>query len=132
MLRLFIKRHRLAINSWSASSIFMMPFLLKQPPREEDGDNPLEICLLAPNPTEMSKEFLERFKLKGYYAAFGQSETSLIAGKRWDEEAPPGSPGKINTKYFDVRIFDEDDEEVPAGTQGEIVIRPKEPYVMSI
>jgi crotonobetaine/carnitine-CoA ligase len=110
----------------------MMPFLLKQPPREDDGDNPMEICLLAPNPPEMTEQFLKRFNLKKYYAAFGQSETSLIAIKRWDEEVPPGSPGKINSRYFDVRVFDENDEEVPAGTPGEIVIRPKEPFVMSM
>ena len=27
-----------------------------------------------------------------------------------------------NDEYFDVRIFDDDDDEVPAGTDGEIVV----------
>ena len=36
----------------------------------------------------------------------------------------------INDQYFDVRIFDDDDHEVPTGIDGEIVIRPKRPHVM--
>jgi len=110
----------------------MMPFLLSQPPREDEGENPLEICLLAPNPAGMTEQFIERFKLKGCSAAFGQSETNLIAVKHWNEEVPPGCPGKINTKYLDVRIFDENDDEAPVGVQGEIVLRPKEPYLISM
>ena len=36
----------------------------------------------------------------------------------------------INDEYFDVRIFDDDDDELPRNTDGEIVIRPKRPHVM--
>ena len=35
-----------------------------------------------------------------------------------------------NDEYFDVRIFDDDDQELPRGTDGEIVVRPKRPHVM--
>ena len=31
----------------------------------------------------------------------------------------------INDEYFDVRIFDDDDHELPRGTDGEIVVRPE-------
>ena len=36
----------------------------------------------------------------------------------------------INDEYFDVRIFDDDDNELPRGTDGEIVLRPKRPHTM--
>ena len=36
----------------------------------------------------------------------------------------------INDEYFDVRIFDDDDDELPRGTDGEIVLRPKRPHTM--
>ena len=36
----------------------------------------------------------------------------------------------VNTEYFDVRIFDDEDNELPRGSEGEIVIRPKRPHVM--
>src|SRR5205823_2519094 len=31
---------------------------------------------------------------------------------------------------FDTRIFDDDDNELPRGREGEIVVRPKRPHVM--
>ena len=42
----------------------------------------------------------------------------------------PNAAGVINDEYFDVRIFDDDDNELPRNTDGEIVIRPKRPHVM--
>ena len=42
----------------------------------------------------------------------------------------PNAAGVINDEYFDVRIFDDDDNELARGTDGEIVIRPKRPHVM--
>ena len=42
----------------------------------------------------------------------------------------PNAAGVINDEYFDVRIFDDDDDELPRDTDGEIVIRPKRPHVM--
>ena len=54
------------------------------------------------------------------------TEASLIS---WQ---PPGVAqqaqrrrASINDEYFDVRIFDDDDNELPRGTDGEIVIRPE-------
>ncbi len=45
-------------------------------------------------------------------------------------ENRPNAAGVVNDEYFDVRIFDDDDHEVPPGTDGEIVLRPKRPHVM--
>ena len=38
--------------------------------------------------------------------------------------------GVLNDEYFDVRVFDDDDNELPANADGEIVVRPKRPHVM--
>ena len=46
-----------------------------------------------------------------------------------DESAPPGSSGRAN-EDFDVRIFDDNDNELPPNTPGEIVIRPRRPHIM--
>ncbi len=45
-------------------------------------------------------------------------------------ENRPNAAGVVNDEYFDVRIFDDDDTEVPSGTEGEIVLRPKRSHVM--
>jgi crotonobetaine/carnitine-CoA ligase len=42
----------------------------------------------------------------------------------------PNAAGIINDEYFDVRIFDGDDHELPRGEDGEIVLRPKRPHTM--
>jgi crotonobetaine/carnitine-CoA ligase len=47
------------------------------------------------------------------------------------EGAPPGSMGGI-TPGFDARVVDENDEEVPAGTAGELVVRSDEAFAFSL
>ena len=42
----------------------------------------------------------------------------------------PNAAGVLNTEYFDVRLFDDDDQEVEPGARGEIAVRPKRPHVM--
>ena len=53
--------------------------------------------------------------------------TSLAPGEY--EHAAPGSSGKRNDD-FDVLIVDDEDRELPPGTAGEIIIRPRKPHVM--
>jgi crotonobetaine/carnitine-CoA ligase len=60
---------------------------------------------------------------------FGLTETCIVTTHPLNRPAPPGSSGRLNDS-FDVRIFDDEDREVPAGTAGEIVVRPKRPHVM--
>jgi crotonobetaine/carnitine-CoA ligase len=48
---------------------------------------------------------------------------------RFDEAVPDGSCGRVNDT-FEVCIVDENDELVPHGTVGEIVVRPRRPNVM--
>jgi crotonobetaine/carnitine-CoA ligase len=60
---------------------------------------------------------------------FGLTESCIITTHPLDRPHPPGSSGRLNDS-FDVRIFDDEDRELPAGTAGEIVVRPKRPNVM--
>jgi crotonobetaine/carnitine-CoA ligase len=47
-----------------------------------------------------------------------------------DAPLEPGTSGKVKSEYFDVRIFNESDEEVSPGTVGEVVVRPRRPKIM--
>ncbi|MDG2003420.1 MAG: AMP-binding protein [Novosphingobium sp.] len=60
---------------------------------------------------------------------YGSTEAGQALNARYDERLPDGSCGKINDT-FDVRIVDADDQELPTGEIGEIVLRPKKPDVM--
>jgi len=60
---------------------------------------------------------------------YGSTEAGQALNARYDERLPDGSCGRVNDT-FDVRIVDENDQQVPTGSVGEIVVRPKKPDVM--
>jgi len=60
---------------------------------------------------------------------YGLTEACVITTLAAGEYAKPGSSGK-RIPDFDVRIVDEDDNELPANQAGEIVVRPLRPDVM--
>jgi len=76
----------------------------------------------APMPVEVMKEFQERFGVR-VMEGYGLSETSPLAA--FNHFELPSKPGKVGQPIFgvDVRCFDDDDNEVPRGHRGEIVIR---------
>jgi carnitine-CoA ligase len=90
----------------------------------------LRVVQSSPFPREFITIWRERFgaQLAGSNA-FGLTECCLTTHIPLDQPAPPGSSGRPN-EDFDVRIFDEHDNELPAGEAGEIVVRPKRPHVM--
>jgi crotonobetaine/carnitine-CoA ligase len=79
---------------------------------------------------ENKKIWRERFgaKLVGGNG-YGLTEACVITSLPGGEYAAPGSSGK-RIPDFDVRIVDELDRELPAGTAGEIVVRPLRPDIM--
>jgi crotonobetaine/carnitine-CoA ligase len=90
----------------------------------------LRVVQSSPFPRDYTTIWRERFgvELAGSNA-YGLTECCLTTHHRLDRPAPAGSSGRENDDY-DVRIFDDDDNEVPVGTPGEIVVRPKRPHVM--
>jgi long-chain acyl-CoA synthetase len=76
----------------------------------------------APMPVEVMKEFEQVFGLR-ILEGYGLSETSPLACFNHFER--PSKPGTVGQAIFgvDIRCFDENDNEVPRGTRGEVVIR---------
>ena len=76
----------------------------------------------APMPVEVMKAFEEKFGVR-VLEGYGLSETSPLACFNHLER--PSKPGTVGQPIFgvDVRCFDDDDNEVPRGTRGEVVIR---------
>lgn len=84
----------------------------------------------APMPPEVDAIYRERFGVTTFSNAYGTTEVSLVSWLPPGAPPKPGSAGVVNDVAFDVRIFDDDDNELPAGTEGEIVVRPRKPNVM--
>ena len=76
----------------------------------------------APMPVEVMLEFQEKFGVR-VMEGYGLSETSPLAC--FNQFELPSKPGTVGQPIFgvDVRCFDAEDNEVPRGTRGEIVIR---------
>jgi len=107
----------------------MLNYLYKQPPKENDADQPARLAVGGPFSKSIFNEFRQRFNIK-FLEGYGLTESGLLTVNPYDESNPKlGSFGKP-TVEFDVRIVDDDDNEVPPGTVGEIVSRPKVPNVM--
>lgn len=98
--------------------------LLHHPDRESYDTSALRLCITggASMPVEVLRGFEEAFGcevLEGY----GLSETSPVASS--NHPGRPRKPGSIGTPLEEVemKVVDEDDNEVPQGEVGEIVIR---------
>jgi carnitine-CoA ligase len=107
--------------------ISMIPILLNQPPRPDDRDHSLETFYMGKSALD------ERF-----HARFGvhtvETYTSTEAGipiaspyGQWRT----GSCGQENSERFEVAVVDEHDREVGPGEGGELVVRPRQPYVIT-
>ncbi len=102
----------------------MFGALLHHPGREDFDTSSLRTCITggASMPVEVLRGFEQAFDcvvLEGY----GLSETSPVASSNHpDMERRPGSIG-TPLEEVEMRLVDENDEEVPQGEIGEIVIR---------
>ena len=105
----------------------VIPILAKQPVKEDDQDNPARIAFGAGCPAAIMEEVETRFGIK-CLEGFGMTEIGIPIHVKVDDRRP-GSCGKPMDIY-DVRLFDDEDNEVPIGDVGEIVFRPKEPSIM--
>jgi len=90
----------------------------------------LRLGAAVPMPPDTDRAWQERFGCLTFSAAFGMTEASLISMLDAGEANKPGAAGKANTYDFDVRVFDDEDNEVPVGEPGELVCRPQRPNVM--
>jgi crotonobetaine/carnitine-CoA ligase len=95
-----------------------------------EANSSLRLIGAAPLPPDLDSRIRERFGVATFSGAFGLTEASLLAWQPFGVENKPGAAGVVNDEFFDVRIFDDDDHEVPVGEPGEIVARPRRPHVM--
>jgi crotonobetaine/carnitine-CoA ligase len=97
--------------------------------KEPTPDEGIDTIVAVPCPPSLQDAMAQRWKCS-FQSVYGLSEAAPVTASGPDIPLKPGSAGKVATKYYDVRIFDEDDREVAPGEVGEIVVRPRRAHVM--
>jgi carnitine-CoA ligase len=106
----------------------MVPMLLSRPPCPEEKQHKVRVALAPGVPAHLHDVFTER---TGIYLldAYGATESNATIGTTIDTRRP-GWMGKL-FDGFQARVADEDDNEVPDGTPGELLLRADEPFAMA-
>jgi crotonobetaine/carnitine-CoA ligase len=99
----------------------------KLPPRPDDLNHPLRKIYIMPLRQDLQERCEARFGVK-MMEVYGQTECGLTNFRTWNQ-AKPGSCGPANCGY-EVRIFDDNDEECPPNVEGEIVVRPSRSHII--
>jgi len=106
----------------------VLPILLAQPERPGDKDVPARKCFGGGAPKEVYEKVSQRFGVE-VIELYGMSETGTWNTMNRPGKGRAGTVGQVR-EGFEVRIFDDRDNELPPGKIGEIVIRPTKPYIM--
>ena len=103
--------------------------LLRQEPGPADKDHSVRMMHGAAGiPMDRRADFEERFGLR-LVTGFAMTETGHFATTNPDDPMRYRASGRSVPQY-EVAVVDADDNEVPAGTVGELVVRPRRPGVM--
>lgn len=94
--------------------------------REPSPEEGIDTIYINPAPVKLLGAMQDRWSCR-FESAYGLSEAAPVTHTGPSVPIRPGSSGKVDDRYFDVRIFDDTDRELAAGHVGEIVIRPKRP-----
>jgi crotonobetaine/carnitine-CoA ligase len=106
--------------------VFTIPQLLKKAdPGPLDREHSLRLMYQG----RYDPEFEERFGIK-LVEGYGLTEAGVAMYMRADEPPRPGSCGRVSDEW-QVAIVDDDDLELPTGEIGEIVLRPKLPWLVT-
>lgn len=107
----------------------MGSLLLAQPPRPDDAAHPFRLAVWVPMPEDQQRKFEERFGTPVMAEGYGQTEVVPVTNTDPYGSRDRRSSGVVSP-LLEVLIVDDDDNEVPVGEPGEIVVRPKVPNAM--
>lgn len=121
-------RHFGATQTFTLGAMHM--FLWSAPAKPDDADNPLRIAQMVPMPEQLREPFSKRFGVELLPMGYGQSEVMVVLTPAFCMgEVPFSSLGKP-LDDMELKLFDDDFNEVPQGSIGEMCIRPKAPHVI--
>ena len=118
-------------NRYGATAGFLLGamanLLHKQDPGNDECESRIDRMLVVPLFPEV-RQFAERFGVS-VVTTYGSTEVNSPMIASFDEP-DWRSCGRLKEGLFEARIVDDDDEEVPDGTVGELVVRPCLPWLV--
>jgi carnitine-CoA ligase len=121
-------RHFGATYFFTLGSMHM--HLWKQPARPDDAQSGIRYAQAVPMNWNLIPQFKRRFGIEDMSQAYGTSETFIVFDARDDGSPWSGAALGRPVPYLEVKLFDDEDREVPVGAAGEICVRPLQPGVM--
>jgi len=121
-----MRRHDVTLTSLVGG---LVTGLLQKEPAAGDRDHRLRRVFTAGAGGKAVVDFEARFGVR-VIEGYGMTEVNVVLLNSLSRNVP-GSIGRADCG-FDVRIHDQHDAEVPVGSSGEIVVRPKQPYTMQL
>ena len=122
------------INHFGATQIFaigaMGSFLMNAPESPRDRENRLRTALIVPMAPELWQAFEARFDVRLLSSGLGMSECLLIMNQF---QCPAGTPSYalgMPPEDLEVRLCDDEGNEVADGEPGEICLRGRAPHVL--
>lgn len=105
----------------------MIPILLGRGTSPDDRDHPLETFYMGKS--ILDAPMVERFGVRAV-ETYTSTEAGIPTASPYGEWRH-GSCGQAHSERFEVAVVDEHDRRLPAGEAGELVLRPRQPYVIT-
>jgi len=106
----------------------MVTFMLNQPPKPDDADNPLRVVYMGP--LSQHKDFARRYGVR-VYTAYGMTEVPVPIVSDLDPEDGKSCGRAADPVHYELRLVDENDIPVPPNTPGELVARHTLPWTIN-
>jgi crotonobetaine/carnitine-CoA ligase len=109
----------------------MMTRIMDQPDDGHDAGSRLRSVMALPIPDSQKAAFCARFGVENLCEVIGMTEAAWPVMSPYGEPRPKGAAGLAVADWYEVRVVDpETDFERPVGEVGELVIRPKQPWLI--
>jgi crotonobetaine/carnitine-CoA ligase len=106
----------------------MVPILMSKEPSPADRAHGTRVALAPGVPGHLQRPFTERFGI-ALVDGFGSTETNYVIGDDMSHQKP-GWMGPVY-KGFQARVVDQDDNDLPPGEAGELILRADEPFAFA-
>jgi carnitine-CoA ligase len=106
----------------------MAELLQRQPERDDDADNPLELAVVGPLPRDLDA-FRKRYAVT-LATVYGSSEIGAVLNSP-PETLVPGEAG-LRRPGYELRVVDPEGRDVAPGQMGELWVRAEVPYTVML